>query len=571
MQIRLKFGVIDLGFEEFIVLLALSARSVCYMVVSSGLNYPSGFGCLWGKSENVYVSIVQFVPVWVRSRVSTSLGVPILEVAHSIASCAGHLRGPASRSAFVVSGCHMWPDKSVWIASCRLIGLHQPQVSCSLPILSLLALMDSFWPLPLTTLQSISSQSCGYWTRVPRLTWNWGSSSLSWLVGVTVLCYPYCLNLMTLLPCPTGRMCSLVTAHNILFDYLCWIFVTLVHYTLSLLLVMNSFALIRIFFLLSSLIESALRYHPPFRTNSPGMIELPCFVFWTSLARTQFCTAIAYLGLRYTVSLSCNFRSLQLTMVLFRCTQQQYCRVHLPTDLMLVQLNASLTIVLVKPTLNCGWVLAYMMRLLSSIIATWVVVIECCGLPLFWLSLPLERLFALRQEPLWSRICWQLRTFQIGRDEVKGKILVVDEELLSETSFATLFEVSRGVCRVEWCFLMQVCGPGVSGCCERPSRLIVYFSSSHAPANSGVAVQFLLSCVSAMYWSHDVMVNCSPQLVSQVTVVLNRVSCIDSHPTNCISGCCTFSDICCHSNIIRILEQRLCVLGLCLQALEMHH
>ena len=128
MLIQLKFGVIALGFEEFILLLALPARSVCYEVVSPGLHSPSGFGCLWGKREGVYVSIVQFVPALVRSRVSTFLGVPILEVAHRIAPCAGHLRRLASSSAFVASGYHNWPTKSIWIASCRLLGLNQSQI-----------------------------------------------------------------------------------------------------------------------------------------------------------------------------------------------------------------------------------------------------------------------------------------------------------------------------------------------------------------------------------------------------------------------------------------------------------
>ena len=59
-------------------------------------------------------------------------------------------------------------------------------------------------------------------------------------------------------------------------------------------------------------------------------------------------------------------------------------------------------------------------------------------------------------------------------------------------------------------------------------------------------------------------------LVLQVMLVVDQVQCIDSHSVNCIPGCCTPSGISCNSSIIRILEQHLCVLGLCLMALELH-
>ena len=428
---------------EILFLLALISRSVCYAIGSPDLNSPSRFGCLWGQ-----------------------------------------LRRFVSSSAFAASGYHTWPNNSVWIEPCRLIGLNQSQVSYSLPILFLLVRMVSFWPLPLNALQDIRPQSCDCWPRVPRLTWIWGRLRLNWLVGVIVLCYPFCLAITNLLPCPTRRLCSLVTAQIIFFDYLCWILVTLVHSNLRLLFVMISFALIRVFFLLlPTLIEGALKYPPLFKliffchwsvcncnvdlwaywllldcfhlnqcVYVPGMIELPCSVFWNSLARLELCLAFDCPGMRARAMLSCYSHSILITMVRFWYTQKHACLVRLATGINLVNLKSNITSALVKPTLSCGWLLAYMMRLLCSSTATWVAVFECWGFPLSWLFLPLERLFALRQDPLWYCFCWHLHTFQIGRDEVTGKNLFVNEELLSETAFVNLFEVSRGVCRVVWVF-----------------------------------------------------------------------------------------------------------------------
>ena len=59
-------------------------------------------------------------------------------------------------------------------------------------------------------------------------------------------------------------------------------------------------------------------------------------------------------------------------------------------------------------------------------------------------------------------------------------------------------------------------------------------------------------------------------LALKVMLVVDRVQCLDSNSVNCIPGCCTPSVISCNSSIIRILEQHLCVLGLCLMALELH-
>ena len=127
------------------------------------------------------------------------------------------------------------------------------------------------------------------------------------------------------------------------------------------------------------------------------------------------------------------------------------------------------------------WFLNYMMIFFSSTTTAWVVIFEFWGLPLFWLSLPLVRLSAQRQEPLWSRFC--------------------------------------------------------------------YIAKS---------------------WSFDVMVKFSYHIAFQVMLVVDQVLCIDNHPVTCLSGCCTPSANSCNFSIIRILEQHLYVLGLCLMALGMH-
>ena len=163
---------------------------------------------------------------------------------------------------------------------------------------------------------------------------------------------------------------------------------------------------------------------------------------------------------------------------------------------------------------SCGWFLTSMMIFLSSTTAAWVAVFEIWGTPLIWLSLPLARLSALRQEPLWSRYCWQLPAFQTGRDEVMGKKL-----LLSETSLVLYIDGSRGVCRVAWCFLVQVLGSGTPGCSEGQSRLVFYFRNSSASDRSIASLPFFINCCFVPYWSLDVMVIFSYQMAIQDMLV----------------------------------------------------
>ena len=279
MLTQLNIGVSAPDLEASICLFALLVRSVYPEVDSTGLLSPSGLGSFWGQRGDAYVSIVQLVPVLVRLRVLILLGASILKIAHRIDPFTGHLRRIASRSALGASYCHNWPDRSVCIASCGLLALSQSQVSYSLSLLFFLVLMDFFWPLHLYALQSISSQFRVWWTGVPRFTWPWSSLRIIWLVDVAVLAateswlcplhtgtshvftvdtlvspyfpvgvsllflrcllyYPYCLNItLYCFDLPGG--CGPWLQLNVFLDYLCWIFVNLVHYTLRLLIVMN--------------------------------------------------------------------------------------------------------------------------------------------------------------------------------------------------------------------------------------------------------------------------------------------------------------------------------------------
>jgi len=189
---------------------------------------------------------------------------------------------------------------------------------------------------------------------------------------------------------------------------------------------------------------------------------LPCSVQWLSLARITLCRV--YSGMFASVMLICNYHSMLLSlivaMVLVSCAQMHGFLgvITVPCGWFLT----SMMIFLVSPT--AAWVAIF--EIWDTPLIAWVVIAEVWGPPLFWLSLPLDRLTALRQEPLWCRCCWQLLAFQIGRDEVTGKTLFVDEDLLSETSLFIYFEVSRGGGRVACCFLVQVLGLSALGCCR---------------------------------------------------------------------------------------------------------
>ena len=118
--------------------------------------------------------------------------------------------------------------------------------------------------------------------------------------------------------------------------------------------------------------------------------------------------------------------------------------------------------------------------------------------------------------------------------------------------------------------MAQALGHVTPGRCEGQSRLDVYIRSSSAPDSSVVSVQFSISCHIVMYWSFDVMISSSSQMAFQVMFVVGRVQSIDSHPVNCIFGCCTPSVILCNSSFIKVLEQHFRVLGLCIMALDVH-
>ena len=225
---------------------------------------------------------------------------------------------------------------------------------------------------------------------------------------------------------------------------------------------------------------------------------------------------------------------------------------------------------LVDETPHRGWFLNYVLIFLSSFTASWYVVVVFWGLPLIWLSLPLQRQFAPKQEPLWSSFCWQLLLCQHGRDEVKGKALVVNEDMLSETSVATYFVMSRGVCRVAWCF-----GAGTwhsfSWTLRRTERRQDGCSSiSSALDNILVAFWSFTSslCYSVgMYCSCNVLFSFSVCLESPVMFVIGRLQCNNDTVVSSIFGCCIPSFIICNVSFFRDLEQHLCVRGMCLMAL----
>ena len=539
-------------------------------------------------SAGIRRPLVQFVLALVRARVLFSLEAP--------------------RSALVATWCHNWQAPSVGIASCSSIVLSLNQVCSFLPLLFIIVLMESLWNSYSKTLHSIIPHSCVRWTGVPRLPWPWVSLCLIWSVGLCLndfkmdilafndftvgasvsifrlfLSNLYCLGITTLLYWPTWMMCSLVPAHGKFFDYHYWIAVTSSHYALRMLFVLSSWYLRNFHVDLWGSWVFLACFHLDQCIYVIGlhlwMLVLQCSVFWLYLAWVAVCIAYSGVFSRSSLSWICHpmFLSIVATMVIGCCAQMQGYLAWLPTGIILMTLNSCRTEAWFMLNLYCGWLVTYMLDFFSSITAAWVVIAEVWGPPLFWLSLPLDRLTALRQEPLWSRFCWQLLAFQIGRDEVTGKSLFVDEDLLSETSLVIYFEVSRGGGRVACWFLVQVLGLSALGCCGGQSQLGDCINSPSAPGSSDVSIPFLFSCPITTYWIFDVMINFPPQMALQVLVVVDRIQCIDNHSVSYISGYCTPSVISCIFSVIRTLEQHLCVLGiarrglgLCLLALAMH-
>uniref|UniRef100_A0A7C9EKY9 Uncharacterized protein n=1 Tax=Opuntia streptacantha TaxID=393608 RepID=A0A7C9EKY9_OPUST len=137
----------------------------------------------------------------------------------------------------------------------------------------------------------------------------------------------YCLGITTLLYWPTWMMCSLVLAHGKCFDYHYWIAVTLIHYSLRMLVVLISWYL-RNFHVdqWGSWVFLAC-FHLDQCIYGIGlhlwMIVLQCFVFWLSLAWVAVCIAYSGVFSRSSLSWICHpmFLSIVPTMVIGCCAQ----------------------------------------------------------------------------------------------------------------------------------------------------------------------------------------------------------------------------------------------------------
>jgi len=399
------------------------------------------------------------------------------------------------------------------------------------------------------------------------------------LIFRLLLSNPYCLGSTTLLYWPTWMLCSLVLAHDKFYAYHHWITVTSIYYTLRMLFVLISWYLrishVDLWGYWVSLACSHLDQCIYVMGLCLWMLVLQCSVFWLFLAWVIMSLAYSGAFSRFSLSWICHpmLHSIFATIVGGSCVQRQGYLVWLTSGITMLSPNSCHTEAWSKLKLYC---VISMLAFFFSITAAWVVIAEVWGPPLFWLSLPLDRLAAQRQEPLWSRLCWQLLVFQIGRDEVTGKTLMVDEDLLSETSLGINFEASRGGGRVVCCFLMQVLGLSALGCCSGLSQLGACVNRPSVPGSSDVSIQFF-SCSITMYWILDVMLNFPPPMALQVLIVIDRLQCIENHSVACISGYCNHSVISCIFNVSRTLEQHLCVLGiarrglgLCLLALAVH-
>jgi len=223
----------------------------------------------------------------------------------------------------------------------------------------------------------------------------------------------------------------------------------------------------------------------------------------------------------------------------------------------------------VKPP-HSRWLFTYLKRIISSSSAVGFALCVYWGLPFVWLSLLLERLIAPKQEPMWFRFCWQFSFFQIVRDEVKGKKPFVYEDMLSETSIASLLDLSRDICMFVWC-LGTDSWPYYSWQPRRAeSRLDVCIRVCDATDSMVVPFTLVPCCSVGMYYSLKLVFSFFFHLEFPVMFVVERLQCIRGNAVSRTDGCCIHSVISCNVSIFRDLEQHLCVLGLCCKALDVH-
>jgi len=79
-----------------------------------------------------------------------------------------------------------------------------------------------------------------------------------------------------------------------------------------------------------------------------------------------------------------------------------------------------------------------------------------------------------------------------------------------------------------------------------------------------------LCCLVGMYCSCILLFSFSFHLEFPVMFVVGRLQCNNGNAVRRIFGCCIPSVIICNVCIFRVLEQHLCVLGMCLMALDVH-
>ena len=199
----------------------------------------------------------------------------------------------------------------------------------------------------------------------------------------------------------------------------------------------------------------------------------------------------------------------------------------------------------------------YMMTLCSSNPAVPFEIFLYWSLPSFQRSLLLVRLYTQKHLSLCIRFYWHLNLFQNVWDEVKGKRPFVYKDMLSETSFSILLGFTRTIWLLVWCISA---GTRSSPCLHRQRAYKRLEAGTRVFGAHDSAVDhstLLLVFYFRVYWS--------------TMIVVERMQFVNDDAANYLYGCIIHPFIMCGSCFLRALEQCLCVLGLCLMALDVLH
>jgi len=220
-----------------------------------------------------------------------------------------------------------------------------------------------------------------------------------------------------------------------------------------------------------------------------------------------------------------------------------------------------------KPPIG-GWTQLCLLNPNSSSSVSWFITFVSLAFPSSSLSLPLVSKYAQRRVSLHTGLCWHLVFLQTDWDEVKGKCPLVYEDLLSETRNSAYLSFSW----FSW-FFCSLSGCLIAGLQLNPDKAELETVLDYEAWQHVIGISARLRGPTLVGWCLTVDTWPNPLVYKLRTDKRIEVcSKVFGTPGSTVYKLRTDKriEVCTNCNI-SFLEQHLCVLRMCLRALDLHH